>query len=166
MMCQGTWLADLVEVTVSGFFTTHHVMQTAEGVLAEMTMNGLGKRAVVRTAEGRELAIERTNWWRGAYELRKDDLPVGEAHPLGILRRNNAIHFGGRCFRLQAGDCWSRSWTLSDDAGQMLVKIRPRGAFRRGAILRILRLVDIDLLALTYHQVNVRWREQTAAAAS
>jgi len=165
-MSQGTWLADVVEVTVSGFFTTHHVMHTAGGTLAQMTMTGMGKSAVVRTVEGRELAIERTNWWRGVYELREDDLPVGEARPLGILRRKNAIQFGGRDFWLQAGDFWSRSWILSDDAGHMLVKIHPRGAFRRGAILRILQPVDVDLLALTYHQVNVRWREQTAAAAS
>jgi len=165
-MSQEAWLADLVEVTVSGFFTTHHVMQAAGGILAEMTMTGLGNRAAVRTAEGRELAIERTNWWRGVYELRKDKLVVGEARPLGILRRKNAIRFGGRDFGLRAGDFWNRSWTLSDDAGQMLVKIRPRGTFRRGAVLQILRPVDVDLLALTYHQVNVRWREQTAAAAS
>ncbi|MGD2148327.1 MAG: hypothetical protein PVH41_16665 [Anaerolineae bacterium] len=165
-MSQETWLADLVEVTVSGFFTTHHVMQTAAGILAEMTMTGLGKKAVVRTVEGRELVIQRTNWWRGVYELRKDDLAVGEARPLGILRRNNAIRFGGHDFRLRAGDFWSRSWTLADDGDQTLVKICPRGAFRRGAILRILRPVDADLLALTYHQANVRWREQTAAAAS
>ena len=165
-MSQETWMADLVEVTVSGFFTTHHVMRTAAGSLCEMTIRGLGKKAVVRTIDERELLIERTNWWRGAYELRRDDVTVAEARPLGVFRRVNAIQFDGRGYRLRAADFWSHSWLLADDAGQTLAKIRPRGVFRRGAILRILGPVDVDLLAFTYHLVNARWRQQSAAAAS
>jgi hypothetical protein len=165
-MSQETWLADLVEVTVSGCFTTHHVMQTAGGILGEITMSGLGKRAVVRAADEPELVIERTNWWRGSYELRKGGATVGEARPLGVFRRENVIQFEGQGYRLRAADFWSRSWLLADNAGQTLAKIRPRGLFRRGAILRILGPLDVGLLAFTYHLVNARWREQSAAAAS
>jgi hypothetical protein len=32
--------------------------------------------------------------------------------------------------------------------------------------MRILRPVDVDLLVFTYHLVNTRWQEQTAAAAA
>jgi hypothetical protein len=110
------------------------------------------------------LVIERASWWRGVYELWEDGVMAGVARPLGILRRENVVRLGGRDYRLRAAGFWGRVWHLLDDAGQMLVEVRPRGIFRRGAVLRILGPVDVDLLILAYHVVNGRWREQTAAA--
>jgi hypothetical protein len=91
---------------------------------------------------------------------------VGTARPLGIFRRENTVRFVERDYRLGAAGFLGRIWHLVDDAGQMLVEVRPRGVFRRGAIMRILRPVDVDLLVFTYHVVNTRWQEQTAAAAA
>ncbi len=48
----------------------------------------------------------------------------------------------------------------------MLLEIRPRGIFRRGALLTILGTVDAALLVFTYYLVYTRWREDAAAAAS
>ncbi|MGD8967231.1 MAG: hypothetical protein PVI07_06960 [Anaerolineae bacterium] len=167
-MRRGTWLADEVEVTVSGVFTTHHLLRTAAGTLGESTVPALRKRAVIRTAEGRELVMEQTSWWRGTYELREGGTVLGTARPLGVFRREDVVRFGDRDYRLRAAGFWGRIWHLVGDGpeaqGQMLVEVHPRGVFRRGAILRILSPVDANLLAFTYHLVNARWQEQAAAA--
>jgi hypothetical protein len=107
----------------------------------------------------------RTSWWRGTHELREASAVLGTAYPLGIFRRENVVRFGDRDHSLRAAGFWGRVWHLADDAGQLLVEVHPRGVFRRGAILRILSPVDVDLLAFTYHLVNMRWQEQTAAGA-
>jgi hypothetical protein len=165
-MRRETWLADRVEVTVSGVLTTHHLLQTATGILGELTVPALRKRAVFRTTEGRELVIVQTSWWRGTVELREDSAVVGTAQPLGIFRRENLVRFGDLDYRLRAIGFWGRIWRLVDEAGQRLLDLRPRGPFQRGAILSILNPVHLDLLVFTYHLVNTRWHEQTAAAAS
>lgn len=164
-MRRGTWLTDQVEVTVSGVFTTHHHLQTPAGVLADFTMHPLRRRAVCRTVEGRELVMKQTNWWHGTHELQEGGVVLGTARALGLLRRENSVRFGGRDYRLRAAGFWGRVWHLVDDAS-LLVEVHPRGIFRRGAILRILRPVDADLLAFTYYLVNARWGEQTAAASA
>jgi hypothetical protein len=167
-MRRETWLADRIDVTVSGVFTTHHLFQTATGVLGELTMPALRKRAVFRTAEGQELVIEQTSWWRGTYELRDDGTVLGTARPLGLFRRENVVRFANRDYRLRAAGLWGRIWHLVDDGiaaqGEILVAFHPRGAFRRGAILRIMGPVDLNLLVFAYHLVNTRWQEQSAAA--
>jgi hypothetical protein len=163
-MRQETWLADQIEVTVSGVFTTHHLLQTATGILGELTMPALREKAVFRTTEGRALVIEQTSWWRGAYELREGSAVLGTAQPLGIFRRESIVRFGGGDYRLRAAGFWGRVWFLVGEAGQALVEVQPRGVFQRGAILRILGPVDLDLLVFAYHLVNARWQEQTAAA--
>lgn len=167
-MRRETWLADRVEVTVSGLFKTRHLVQTATGILGELTMPAVRKRAFFRTAEGRELVIERTSWWRGTYELREDGTVLGTARPLGIFRRKNVVRFGDRDYWLIAAGFWGRIWHLVGDEpaaqGEIVATFHPRGVFRRGAILRILRAVDLDLLFFSYYVVNARRQEQTAAA--
>ncbi|MGD2177198.1 MAG: hypothetical protein PVG71_05185 [Anaerolineae bacterium] len=167
-MRRETWLADTVEVTVSGVFRTRHLVQTATGILGELTMPALRRKAVFRTAGGRELIIERTSWWRGTYELREDGAVLGTARPLGIFRRENVVRFGDHDYRLRAAGFWGRIWHLVDDGpaaeGEIVVAFRPRGVFRRGAILQILSPVDLHLLVFAYYVVNARWQEQSAAA--
>jgi hypothetical protein len=163
-MKRETWLADQVEVTVSGVFTTHHHLQTATGVLGELTMPALRRRAVFDTVDGRQLIIEQTSWWRGSYEIREDGTVLGTAQPLGIFRRENVVRFGDRDYRLRAAGFWGRIWHLVDNAGEALIEVQARGVFQRGAVVRILRAVDVDLLAFTYHLVNARWQEQAAVA--
>lgn len=159
-----TWLADEVEVNVSGVFTTHHVLQTGTGTLGELTMPALKMASVFRAADGQKLIVKRTSWWRGTYELREDDTVLGTARPMGLFRRENAVQFGEQAYRLRAAGFCGRIWHLLDSAGETVMEIRPRGAFRRGAILRIRKSVDLTLLAFTYGLVQASWQEQTAAA--
>ncbi|MEE8392411.1 MAG: hypothetical protein V3S14_16655 [Anaerolineae bacterium] len=70
-------MADEIEITVSGFFTTHYVLQMATGTLGELTLPAFSTSGVFRSAEGRELLVQRTSWWRGWHELRENGVVLG-----------------------------------------------------------------------------------------
>jgi hypothetical protein len=175
-MRQETWLADQVDVSVSGVFTTHHVLRAPAGILGELTLPAFRMRGVFRAADGRELVMERTSWWRGTYEMREDGIVLGMARPRGFFRREFILVLGdeplgheslvAEPYTLRAAGFWGRIWHLIDGAGETVVEVRPRGPFRRGATLRIFKPVDVGLLAFAYRLVRARWQEQTAAAAA
>lgn len=163
-MEQEIWTYGEIEVDVWGFFTTHHLMQTTVGVLGEFTLPALSRGGVFRAADGRELVVEQISWWRGWHELREDGIVLGTAHTLGFWRQKMSVGFRGEMYELVPASFWARSWLLTDRTGRELIKVRSRGAFRRGAYLTILGPMHTDLLIFAYYLVNVRWQEQSAAA--
>ncbi|MFQ6102155.1 MAG: hypothetical protein ACE5OS_13100 [Anaerolineae bacterium] len=165
-MTQEMCMADEVEVVVSGFFTTHHFLQTTTGVLGELVVPALSTSGIFRATDGRELRVERTSWWRGWYELREDGVVLGTARPQGFWRRTMNVGFRGAMYELVPAGFWSRGWHLVDEAGTALLEIQPRGILRRGAYLTIMGPVNADLLVFAYYLVNVRWQEQAAAASA
>ena len=163
-MTQEEWTADEVEVVVSGFFTTHHYFQTATGDLGELMLAAFSKGGVFRSADGRELVVERTSWWRGWHELREDGIVLGTARPQSFWRLTMSVGFRGAMYELAPASFWSQGWCLVDGDGTALLEIRPRGVFRRGAYLTIMEPLNVDLLAFAYYLVNTRWQEHSAAA--
>jgi hypothetical protein len=161
---QGVWAGDGVEVTVSGFFTTHHLVQTPTGILGEFTLSAFSTGGVFTTADGRELEMRKTNWWRGWHEMREDGVVVGTAHSQGFWQRTMSIGFRGATYELVPAGCWSRGWCLLDGTEATVIEVYPRGAFQRGAYLTVVEPVHVDLLAFAYYLVNVRWQDQSAAA--
>jgi hypothetical protein len=158
------WAMDEAEVVVSGFFTTHHFVQTATEILGELTLPAFSRGGIFYAADGRELVVRKTHCWRGWHEMREGGIVVGTAHPQGFWRRSMGIGFRGAMYELRPADFWSRGWRLLDETGATAVEIRPRGVFRRGACLTVVEPVSVDLLIFSYYLVNVRWQEQTAAA--
>ena len=165
-MTQEEWTADEVEVVVSGFFTTHHYFQTATGDLGELMLSTFSKGGVFRAADGRELMVQRTHWWRGWHELREGGVVMGTARPRGFWQQRMSVGFRGLAYELEPTGFWSRGWRLMDEAGMTLLEIQPRGIFRRGAYLTVLGPVHADLLVFAYYLVNARWQEQAAAGAA
>lgn len=165
-MRRETWLADEVEVTVSGIFTTRHVFHTATGTLGELTSPAFKPRSLFRGIDGEDLTVTRASWWRGTYELRDATAVVGTARPMGLFRRENLVQFRTSSYRLVTAGIWGRVWNLLDEAGEPVTVIRAREAFRRGAILRVMLPVDVALLVFTYCLVSARWQEQTSAAST
>jgi hypothetical protein len=163
-MNQESWVADEIEITASGFFTTHHVLQTAAGIWGELTLPAFSRDGVFRFGDGRELVVARTSWWRGWHELRENGIVLGTACPQGFWRRTMEVGFRGVMYELVPASFWARSWLLLDETGTTLIEVQPRGAFRRGAYLTIVESVSVDLLVFAYYLVNVRWQEQAAAA--
>lgn len=166
MVTQEEWRTDEIEVAVSGLFTTRHSLQTETGVLGELTLPAFSKGGIFRAADGRELVLERTSWWRGWHELREDGIVLGTARPQGFWRRTTSVGFRGAMYELAPAGFWSRGWHLIDEAGTVLLEIRPRGVFRRGAYLMVLDAVHADLLVFAYYLVRARWQEQSAAGAA
>jgi hypothetical protein len=163
-VAQEAWATDEIEVEVWGLFTTHHRMQTAAGVLGEFTFPAFSMAGAFRSADGRELVVQRTSWWRGWHELREGEIVLGTARPRSFWRRTMSVGLRGLMYELAPAGFWSRGWHLIDGAGTMLLEIQPRGFFRRGAYLTIRGPVDADLLVFAYYLVNVRWQEQAATA--
>jgi hypothetical protein len=158
------WAMDQAEVIVSGVFTTHHFVQTVTEILGELTLSAFRMGGVFHAADGRELVVQRTSWWRGWHEMREGGIVLGTARLQGFWRRTMGIGFRGAMYELRPADFWSRGWRLFDDTGGIVVEVRPRGIFRRGAYLTVMKPVNVDLLTFVYYLVNVRWQEQSGAA--
>ncbi len=165
-MNQESWTADEIEVTVSGFFTTHHILQTPEGNLGELTLPAFSKSGVFRFANGRELVVARTSWWQRGHELQESGVVLGTARPLGFLRRTTEIGFQEEMYKLVPASFWARGWLLLNEVKTILIEVQPRGIFRRGAYLTIVDPVSIDLLIFAYYVVNARWQEQAASTSA
>ena len=125
-MEQGVWTTGEIEVHVSGFFTTHHYMQTAAMVLGEFTLPAFSTSGVFHFADERKLVVERTSWWRGWHELREDGVVLGTAYPRGFWRRTMSVGFRGLVYGLAPASFWSRGWHLVDGAGTALLEVQPR----------------------------------------
>lgn len=162
-MAQDVWETNEIEVVVSGVLTTQHRLKTAAWVLGEFTFPALRMCATFRAADGRTLLARNVSFWRSQYELREGDMVLATARPPSFWSRALTIGFSGREYALKS-DFWENRWWLTDETGMVLLEIRRRGAFRRGAYLMVQGAVDADLLAFVYYLVYRRWEEQQAAA--
>jgi hypothetical protein len=163
---QESWVADAIQVTVSGVFNTRHTLEVEAGSLGELTYFPFRSSGVFQAADGRELAMRKTNWWRRWYELREGETVLGNARPRGFFRREIMVQFKDQKYMLKPASFWNRCWYLTNNEGAMLLEVCPRGFFRRGAYLTILDTVDVALLVFTYYLVHMRWQEQSAAVAA
>jgi hypothetical protein len=155
-----------VEVTVYGFFTTHHEMRTSSEALGELILYPFYGGGAFHAADGHHVEIERTSFWRGSYEARRGGTVLGSSCPRGIFRRDIDIAFDGQAYLLRPRGFWGRSWVFEDAAGNGLVEVAPRGILRRGAWLTVLRELHIDLLAYVYFAVYIRWQQESSSAAA
>lgn len=159
-------VTDEIEATVSGFFTTHHRLESGWGPLGTLTVRGSGARSVFQASDGRELNLVRTSWWRSTYELIEGGRTRGAARSPGIFNRRFLIDFDGLPYELQPAGILAQTWHLVDGAGVAVLEIRARGVFRRGAYVAVLGEVDSGLLVFAYFLVYMRWQEAAAGAAA
>jgi hypothetical protein len=160
------WTFGEIEVEMWGCFTTHHLLQTETGILGEMTLPAFSSGGVFDAADGRNLVVEKTSWWRGWHELRENDIVVGSARPTGFWGRTMSVGFRGLMYELVPAGFWSDGWDLLDGAGAVLVEVRRWGFFRRKVVLTVHGPVHSDLLVFVYYLAHIRWQEQTAAVAA
>ena len=160
------WTSGEIEVEMWGCFTTHHLLQRDTSVLGEMTLSAFSSGGVFEASDGRTLVVEKTSWWRGWHELRENGIVVGSARSIGFWGRTMSVGLRGLMYELVPAGFWSDGWDLLDEAGTVLVEVRRWGFFRRKVVLTVRGPVHPDLLVFVYYLVNVRWQEQTAAAAA
>jgi hypothetical protein len=155
-----------VEVDAWGLFTTHHQMNLREGLLGELTLPALSNGGVFQYADGREIEMEKTSWWRGWHELRENGIVVGSARPLGFWGQRISIGYRGRMYELVAAGFWGDRWHLMDESGTVFVEIWRQGLFRQKVAMMAHLEVQSDLLVFAYYLTHARWQEQSAAAAA
>jgi hypothetical protein len=154
-----------IEVAVRGLFTTHHTFHSEAGILAEVKFPAFSQSGEYRASGGRKLLMQKTGWLSTSHELIEGNRVRGTADQPGILRQDFSIRFNGQPYRLDPKGILNRGWVLSDGQGRALLDVEPRGAFKQGAFLTILRAVDADLVAFAYYLVHTRWQEAAAAGA-
>ena len=160
------WILDEIEVDVSGFFTTHHCLQSRSGTLGEFTFPAFSQHATYHTFDGRELLMQKTHWLGSAHELVEGEIVRGRADRPGLFRRDMTVWFEGQEYSLEPGRLLSRDWYLVDAGGIRLVQIQPRGVLKQGAYVTITATIDADLVAFAYYLVYTRWQEEAAGAAA
>jgi hypothetical protein len=164
---EDTWWIDEIEVEVRGLLTTHHELETVAGTWGSFTFPALSGHAVFRTANnGRDLLMRKTSFWSGSHELLDGDVVLGSADRRGLFRRDIVVGFRGQTYQLEPAGWFTRDWRLLDGSGNLLLEVRPRGVFRRGAYLTLRGAVDAELIAFTYYLVYQRQQEEAAAAAA
>jgi hypothetical protein len=156
-------MLDEIEVAVSGFFTTHHHFQTEWGGLGKCTFPAFSQHAMYRTADGRELLMQKSHWLGSAHELVDGGSVRARADRPGLFRRDILIQFDGQEYTLEPEGLFSRGWLLFDAGGTKLLELRPRGAFKQGAYLTIIGSINSDLVAFVYYLVHMRQQEDAAA---
>jgi hypothetical protein len=158
------WTRDEIEVEVSGFFTTHHLLRTEAGTLGELTCPAFSQSATYRTTGGRELLMQKTHWLGTSFELVEGEVVRGNGARPGLFRRDIVLEVDGQQYSLEPEGVFSQGWRLFDARGQQLLELQPRGVFRQGAYLTITGAIDDDLVAFTYYLVHMRQQEDAAGA--
>lgn len=160
------WTLDEIEVDVSGFFTTHHYLESGAGSLGELTFPAFSQHGTYVTHDGRELLMRKTHWLGTAHELVESEIVRGRADRPGLLRQDIAVQFDGRQYSLEPEGLLSWGWFLLDAEGNRLLEIQPRGVFRQGCYLTVTSAINADLVAFAYYLVYTRQQEDAAAAAA
>lgn len=163
-MNQEIWTLDEIEVEVSGFFTTHHVLRTEAGILGELIFPAFSQSARYRSSGGRELLMRKTHWLSSTHDLVEGEVVRGSGARPGLFRRDIVLQVDGQQYSLEPEGILSQGWRLFDARGQQLLGLRPRGIFRQGAYLTVTGAVDADLVAFAYYLVQMRQQEEAAGA--
>ncbi len=161
-----SFTADLIGVIETGVFKTEHLFGTQSDVLGVLTLNAGKTKGTYTGLEDLSLIFEKISFWKSHYELKQEGAVIASAAPRGGLSRVSIITFEGEPYALLPGKGMSRSWTLRNSQDQVLCEFKPRGTFKRGAMLRILNQISISLLVFSYCLVSIKWQQQSAAGAS
>jgi len=159
-MSNGVIAADIIEVVETGFIKTEHVFKTLNEIYGVFTLNAGKSGGSYSGSDGSSLKFIKTKFWRSHYDLMKNGAVLGSAAPRGKLSRSFLISFEEELFGLFRGGKL-RSWVIKNNLDQVLCEFRPRGVFKRGAIITILSPLPFNLLLFSYCLVNKRWQEQS-----
>lgn len=152
---------DAIEVVETGVFKTEHVFQSSIQVFGSLILK-VGKSSGAFTgADVGILEFSKHGFWKARYELRQGSAVLGSTAPRGKLNRDLLITFEGEVYGLFQGGSKLRSWRVVKDQDRVLCEISPRGAFKRGAIIRIIAPIPFNLLVFSYCLVTKRWQEQS-----
>jgi hypothetical protein len=165
-MARDTCVLGLIQVDVTGFFTTHHYFETEAGPWGELTFPAFSDHGTFRAADGRELMMRKIHWLGSGHELLEGDIARGTADRRGLFHRGMVIQFDGLEYLLEPAGLLNQGWYLVDALGNRLLELQPRGIFGQSTCLLLATRVNADLVAFVYYLVHVRRQEDTAVVAA
>jgi hypothetical protein len=165
-MARDTCALDVIEVDVTGFFTTHHYFETEAGPWGELTFPAFSDHGTFHAADGRELVVRQIHWLGSAHELLEGEIVRGTADRRGLFHRGMVIQFDGLQYLLEPAGLLSPGWYLVDVLGNRLLEIQPRGIFGQSTCLLLATTVNADLVTFAYYLVHVRRQEDSAVVAA
>jgi hypothetical protein len=154
--------ADLIEVIESGVLKTEHVFQYGGGILGVLNLKAGRTEGIFKTEDNKEYVFKKTSFWKSFYEWKDYTIVVASAKPARKFSRAFLIEFQGATYGLFPGGSKLRSWKVKNISSQALCEIYPRGAFKRGARVKISAEIPTGLLAFCYCLVTKRWQEQSS----
>ena len=163
-MNKGSLTADTVQVIERGLFKSEHIFGSSTDLLGMLTLNASKSRGNYTGSDGRNFDFEKTSPWKSHFQFSERGVTLGNAESRGILKRGLVLVFENENYALLPGGSRFRSWVLRDSQELILCECRPRGAFKRGAQIRIINPLPFALLVFTYCLVTKRWQEQPSAA--
>ncbi len=162
LMSEMEYRVDLIEVLETGIFKTEHVFHAKASILGNMSLKGNKMEGHFRGADGSEMSIKKTNFWKSAYELRIGEELIAIAQKRKIFSPTYVIQKRGNLYGLTPGGNKSRSWRLLNNNKQELCEFQPRGVFKKGAKIFIKADIPIEIMVLSYTLVILRWQERSA----
>jgi hypothetical protein len=165
-MEEHTYDADVVEVRVSGAFSTQHEFWAGEQRLGKMTLKFGKLQGQFVGSQGERFEIDQPNLWKRHFRVMEDDETLGRAAPPKNFSPRLMVEFNGNVYECRPVGFWGRKWLLRDNLGEVLMVMEPRGAFKRGAFLSIYKPIPLGLMVFFYTVVHKRWQEQSAVTSS
>ena len=154
--------ADQIVVIETGLLTTQHVFQFGGGILGVLNLKPGKSAGNFQGEDKQEYHFTKPNIWKPQYEWKEHKTLLGSASSKSVLSRVFLINFRDINYGLFPGGSKFRSWTLKDSSSRVLCEFIPRGAFKRGAIIRIKSEFPFGLLVFCYCLVVKRWQEQSS----
>jgi len=154
--------ADIVEVVERGLFKTEHIFGASAEIVGLLNLNAGKSKGKYTGSDGRDFDFERTSFWKSHYQFSEGGVALGNAASQGVLKRGLVVVFENENYFLLPGGSRIRSWRLMGSQEQILSEYKPRGAFKRGAQIRIFNPLPYALLVFGYCLVSKRWQEQSS----
>jgi hypothetical protein len=160
MMTDQEFIADLIEVIETGAFKSEHLFQYGGGVLGFLSLKTGRTEGVFKAESGEQYHFKKTSPWKSHYEWRDNTSLVASAMPKGKLNKAFIVEYQGNVYGLLPGGSKLRSWKIKTTSTQDICEYKPRGPFKRGAMIRIGAEIPLGLLVFCYCLVSKRWQEQ------
>lgn len=155
--------ADIVEVRLSGLFTTRHTFMINDQEVGVLTLKSGRLRG---TYQG--VGLDEGCWIEQPRALKKEYLMGQGSNTIGAgksLKRGKSgllIRFRDVDYKASPQGPWGKTWVVKRTAGEIAFMIKPRGFFKLGGVILINTEIEILLLVFLYALINRKWQNENA----
>jgi hypothetical protein len=156
------YTADVIEVREKGTFKTEHFFRTPMEELGILSLKASRAEGEFIGNDGLKYSLKKTSFWKSTYEWRLGTQLIATAQKKGTLGRAFLINYENNLYGLFPGGSKLKSWLLKNAQEIIMSEFQPRGAFKRGAYIKIKTQIPLPLLVFVYCLVSRRWQEESS----